>query len=1699
MKKLGFFLWVTFLLSLPGDSVAQVTVTPTRTPVYPTLPAGYVPYVSAGVGADMTASYFDQDEVEIANMLVYHSPNFSSRAATDVILVTAGTGTTFTENDTYGTLNANWAATGEYHVWTAAHINVTRSGSSVATVTCTVCGYAYAPSSTVNVTFQPPSAGGTPAVAHFSTNANGQLISPGTVTTAGSGYGFTPIATTPWLIGRTGTIASNLAKDGSGNVVYTVSDAATAYNNFQPGDYVMIQQQTVPAPNSYATSSGDGGMSVSGGATATYQTTDLPPNADSQQALLLTTGSGNASTQFFNDEGRRAYVRLNGSYSACLTYKIVSGSAPTVSYSVSRYNGYAGTSATITSGTIVTSTGGWKTTCGTSTASETASSPTGPLTLTLNYPSNATMYIGYEYFGESATQLESANIPANSYVSDAYIDNYLALIGGAGQVGGYFTNRGWYGTESTPVRSMMVGPQATYQTNVARSGSASFGNSLPLSWPSQLFLDKVLQTRSGKQGIPNIVLPTVMTVADAALVTQYFYGSCATTGGAFRCDLGQTAPWTGPGGVFPYIKFTLGNENWNYNSFTGQAIVYNQYISPDTYSMAGYGAIANTIYAAMQADSSYSSGYADFALTTQLGSSNDQGMKAEAMCPLCTEFEDAPYTGSGGGTYSTSTAIGALLSESYTDYHVSGRALYGDVTTNVYSQLPRSLKCSFYEYGMNTLQSNGFTSVPYQNDENQFVDGLAAGTDVADIYGEAENSGCYGTKVIFRYGQVHQQGTPSADGINYGFGSGYTVSGIWGIINDIEGEGSVRPTFVSNEIINKSVIGTPVTSTTTGMPTYNLTTSPNTSWVPNASSIPCLVFKHEYNGSTATMHVVNRCTSTYTVTIAGSYAPTGTVTTYTMTSPNETDNNESVSLGGCTNTGGTTTCTTSNKEGFPLKNGDTAYMRQTSSSSCNGAFGPVTVTGVGSNGTGGNTQYTYSGSGSCTGGFVGNSPNTVAMATSTSSNPISVPPGNMTAIYSTGTPTAAAPTFSPVAGSYSGAQSVTLSSTTPSNTITYCIGASCTPGTTYTGPLTVSTSESISAYATASGYAQSSTSTASYTITSPAATPVITPTAGAYTSQQTISISDSTSGSSIYYTIDGTTPTTANTLYTGTFLATYAETVKAIAVASGFTPSPVASNAYTFSTGSTPTNVTVAHPSTPIYNGDGVTQTITLGNTNATGVVQVFNGSTGLGSFTIPNGAGGVGTWTGTYSWNANNLNFVYQGDVNYAAHAAVYDGVLVRLNKTSMVLKSSNTNVTSGTSITLTATLTSLTDGITPTGTVTFYEKGVALGGAAVTLSGGVATYSTSSLAVGEHYIQATYAGDRSNDDQTQSVWLDQTVRPTTAVPCQINYTGSLSGYTVYYVSNSGSDSAAGTCSAPFLTLAHAESLVTSGGFAILGQAGGFFKETAKMPAGTSGSPNVLDSYGTGPYPTFEEADTPTLTWSAVSGSPGTYQTSYASYPYKAFVDSVGQDSTPVLPTFNYIGACGSAAANPYDTCLNSGNSSTYTRITASAGGAFNANNQSWGVIPALPSSMQTTGLANVEANPNTLWANGTLLYMHLADGSSPGSHTIQLSTRFYGDDQSNTSNIIVDHWNAAHMGGTGFLNKATTTGGTNANIKFLALNAYNCGSIYGFNYPVYGDFFIGCFEVNSSEIAGDTTSITGAVLGPGLHFGSVDTWYGP
>jgi hypothetical protein len=204
-------------------------------------------------------------------------------------------------------------------------------------------------------------------------------------------------------------------------------------------------------------------------------------------------------------------------------------------------------------------------------------------------------------------------------------------------------------------------------------------------------------------------------------------------------------------------------------------------------------------------------------------------------------------------------------------------------------------------------------------------------------------------------------------------------------------------------------------------------------------------------------------------------------------------------------------------------------------------------------------------------------------------------------------PVLPAPTFSPVAGTYTTSQTVTISDATAGATIYYTTNGTTptTSSTVYNGPITVSATETIEAIAVETGYSNSAVATAAYTIAPVLPTPTFSPLAGTYTTSQTVTISDATSGTTIYYTTNGTTPTTSSTKYSSAITVSATETLEAIAVETGYTNSAVATAAYTI------TPLLPAPTFTPVAGTYATSQTVTISDsTTGTTIYYTTNGTT---------------------------------------------------------------------------------------------------------------------------------------------------------------------------------------------------------------------------------------------------------------------------------------------------------------------------------------------------------------------------------------------------------------------------------------------------------------------------------------------------------
>ena len=193
-------------------------------------------------------------------------------------------------------------------------------------------------------------------------------------------------------------------------------------------------------------------------------------------------------------------------------------------------------------------------------------------------------------------------------------------------------------------------------------------------------------------------------------------------------------------------------------------------------------------------------------------------------------------------------------------------------------------------------------------------------------------------------------------------------------------------------------------------------------------------------------------------------------------------------------------------------------------------------------------------------------------------------------------------------------------------------------------------------------------------------------------------------------------------------------------------------NNYTVSQASTTTTVT-ATPATSIF-GQAVTFSATVSvNTPGSGtpangdLVTFYDAGVPIGT---GNTVGGVATFTTTSLTVAvHSITAIFAGDANFTTSTGGVNNLAVNNYNVTQPLTTTTVTANHGTtafgqSVTFTATIAVVSPGVgLPANgdTVNFFDAGTPIG--AGTLSGGVATFTTTSLAAGAHTITASFPGD--------------------------------------------------------------------------------------------------------------------------------------------------------------------------------------------------------------------------------------------------------------------------------------------------------------------------------------------------------------------
>lgn len=160
-----------------------------------------------------------------------------------------------------------------------------------------------------------------------------------------------------------------------------------------------------------------------------------------------------------------------------------------------------------------------------------------------------------------------------------------------------------------------------------------------------------------------------------------------------------------------------------------------------------------------------------------------------------------------------------------------------------------------------------------------------------------------------------------------------------------------------------------------------------------------------------------------------------------------------------------------------------------------------------------------------------------------------------TASYTIKVPT---PAFGASTGTYTNDQSITLSNSLSGATILYKLGSASFG--TYTGAFNTAGTGTYTAYATKANYTNSDEVSATYTIKLTA--PTISVSSGTFDNDFNVTISGP-AGSTIRYTLNGNTPDSNSSIYSGAISIAGTKTLKALAQKNGYSDSNVSTGAYT--------------------------------------------------------------------------------------------------------------------------------------------------------------------------------------------------------------------------------------------------------------------------------------------------------------------------------------------------------------------------------------------------------------------------------------------------------------------------------------------------------------------------------------------------------
>jgi alpha-L-arabinofuranosidase len=604
-------------------------------------------------------------------------------------------------------------------------------------------------------------------------------------------------------------------------------------------------RQTIPG-------NGEAGWAVNQYAdgTVSTETTDLSPETLGQQAVLLNAYGPNqvaAVDSYFDSTNTHNFVLINGSYQITFRAKGAGGNDQlNVSFGRLISNGnYCNQTLTLTPT--------WQDYTLTFTGAETASTAAG--TLDLHFAASG---------GEALLDDVSLSAVTGSSNTTAFRDEVVSTL--AALHPGTLRYMDGLPDFGSSIDNMIAPVSARVRTGSSTQQTESDDIAMGLH--------EFLQLCQAVGAEPWYNLPPGISTTEMQHLIQYFAGDARTVYGAKRAALGQTAPWTS---VFPVIHLELGNEEWNYGTFPGNAMN----------DPVAYAKRVTTVFGAARNAQGYRANHFDLIMGSFVVNSWYTGQEV-ANGANYDSISVAPYL---FGTFSDASSNEAIFGPMFAEPEMWDSTASGYMMQQAQAVAPSGKKLVTYEENIST--QSGTAS---QDSVNMTVPSVGAGVMMADHM-----------LLQMRDLAIQTQNVWALPGYQNQFNNsngGSETSPIFGTVVDMGGAANrVRPVYLAAQLVNTAVLAKMLGTTVTGAnPTWNQAASSNDSvQLNNAHYLQFFAFTDGVNARSVVVVNLSRSVA-LPVTFSGANAPVGQVSIGQLTSANLTDSNEAEENVAITNT-----------------------------------------------------------------------------------------------------------------------------------------------------------------------------------------------------------------------------------------------------------------------------------------------------------------------------------------------------------------------------------------------------------------------------------------------------------------------------------------------------------------------------------------------------------------------------------------------------------------------------------------------------------------------------------------------------------------------------------------------------------------------------------------------------------------------------